>query len=58
MEQVTAARGRVDMYFGKVRIGFVLKFADATSLMPLLGAYKDTGKQGKIFALMAQESWS
>ena len=24
MEQVTAARGRVDMYFGKVRISFVL----------------------------------
>ena len=39
MEQVTAARGRVDMYFGKVRISFVLEFADATSLMPLLGAY-------------------
>ena len=24
MEQITAARGRVDMYFGKVRISFVL----------------------------------
>ena len=32
MEQVTAARGRVDIYFGKVRISFVLEFAEFASM--------------------------